>query len=123
MVYLGIEAHDTEKDALAAIKQILNVKLWSSNGHDHHFKELDKSVVDMQYEIAVVESCGLISQMEKETNKIQIHEVKPLEQALELFGFFVRELKKEYNEQRVQNGIFGKKMEIHLITDGPLTIM
>lgn len=50
-----------------------------------------------------------------------LHGAAKPEKAKELYEYIVQELKQEMG--KVETGIFGAKMEVHLINDGPVTIL
>ncbi|VDP65166.1 unnamed protein product [Schistosoma curassoni] len=40
----------------------------------------------------------------------------------EIYSQLINQLKKNYNEDKVKDGIFGAMMDVSLINDGPVTI-
>ena len=45
------------------------------------------------------------------------------EPALELYNKLLTKLKNDYDENKIQDGIFGAMMDVSLVNDGPVTIM
>jgi D-tyrosyl-tRNA(Tyr) deacylase len=47
----------------------------------------------------------------------------PVEEAKPLYELFVSRMRRNIGEERVQTGVFGAMMQVHIVNDGPVTII
>jgi len=114
-VLAGINRYDTEDDILWCAKKLLNIRLFEED--DKHWK---KNVKQENLEILAVSQFTLYAVLKG--NKPDFHCAMGGEQASTLFDLFVSELKKGYDQEKIQTGVFGAMMEVELVNDGPVTI-
>ena len=117
LVLLGVAAGDREADAEKLARKIARLRLFP--GDDGRF---DRSVLDIEGEILVVSQFTLIadSKHQKGTRPDFSKAARP-EIAEPLYGHFVSALRAEGIP--VQTGVFGAKMDVSLVNDGPVTIV
>lgn len=56
-------------------------------------------------------------------NKPDFHLAMNPDDAIKLYDQFVADLRKMYKPERIQTGKFGHYMNVHLIGDGPVTLV
>ena len=84
-------------------------------------KTWDSNVVDNGFDIMVVSQFTLYGVLKG--NKPDFHLALNPDEAVKLYNEFVDLLKKNYKEDRVKSGKFGEYMHVHLINDGPVTLI
>lgn len=115
VVFLGVGVGDSEKEIEPMVKKILNLRIFENEN-----EKFDKSILDIKGKILVVPQFTLFADCSK-GNRPYFGEAAKPEIAKPIFEKFVQELKK--SGLKVETGIFGAKMEVELINDGPVTII
>ncbi len=116
LVLLGITHSDTTKEIDYCIKKLLALRIFE----DLEGK-MNLSVSDIKGEILVVSQFTLYGNTQKGNRPSFIQAAKP-DIAIPLYEEFLKQLKKSTN-LKVQSGIFGADMKVHLVNDGPVTII
>jgi D-tyrosyl-tRNA(Tyr) deacylase len=116
LVLLGIEEADTEEDARWLVHKLHNLRIFSDSED-----KMNLSVEDIGGEVLIVSQFTLHAKTKKGFRPSFVHAAKP-EKAVPLYEFFIR-LFEEKMPGRIQTGRFGAMMQIHLINDGPVTII
>lgn len=112
---LGIDQEDTREDADWLVKKILNLRVFADED-----QRMNRSVVDIGGEILCISQFTLIADYKKGNRPSFIQAAKP-EKAIPLYEYFIELLKK--SELKIACGTFGADMKIHLVNDGPVTIV
>lgn len=115
-VLVGFTHTDTSKEIEYLVKKLLALRIFEDNEG-----KMNLSVTDIQGEILVVSQFTLYADTQKGNRPSFIHAAKP-EIAIPLYEQFLEKLRKS-TSLRIQNGIFGANMKVHLINDGPVTIV
>lgn len=116
VVLVGFTTNDNAKDIPQAIKKILNLRVFE-NEKGEHWKT---SVSDNDYELLIVSQFTLYSVLKG--NKPDFHKALEPTKAQELYDLFVETAMNKYKKERIQTGIFGAKMQVSLVNEGPVTI-
>lgn len=116
LVLLGIEDSDTAEDISWLAQKIMNLRIFS-DANDL----MNLSVTDVNGEILVVSQFTLFASTKKGNRPSFIRSAKP-DVAIPLYEAFVKTLQQAAN-QEIKTGIFGADMKVHLINDGPVTIL
>lgn len=110
ILFVGIEKDDSE-DALSWMaKKILSIKLYD---------KWTNSVKDKNFEVLVLSQFTVFAEfngLKPKFNKSEIHH-----KAEVMFFKFCGILKEMYSREKVVNGVFGKKLNIFYVNDGPFT--
>jgi D-tyrosyl-tRNA(Tyr) deacylase len=114
-VLLGVAAADGEEQATRLAGKI--ARLWIFPGGDGRF---DRSVLDVEGAVLVVSQFTLVADTAK-GNRPSFADAAPPEQAEQLYERFCAELRAL--GAPVETGVFGAKMEVELVNDGPVTIV
>lgn len=116
LLFLGIAQADTEKDMDFLIEKVLNLRIFESEG-----KYFDKSIVDVGGEILVVSQFTLYARTDK-GRRPDFFEAAKFAEAEKMYNLFVQKLRQKCL-LKVETGQFQAMMNVHLINDGPCTLM
>lgn len=115
MLLIGIDEQDEKADADWLIQKLLNLRIFGDeNG------KLNLSIRDISGEILCISQFTLIADYKKGNRPSFIKAARP-EKAIPLFDYFKEELTQ--SGLKTESGIFGADMKVHLVNDGPVTIL
>jgi D-tyrosyl-tRNA(Tyr) deacylase len=114
-VLLGVSREDGQEEAARLAGKIARLRVFENE--DGKF---DRSLLDVRGEALVVSQFTLIADARK-GNRPSFAGAAPPEQAEPLYERFSTEL--ETLGLRVARGVFGARMEVELVNDGPVTIV
>ncbi|CAH8839425.1 unnamed protein product [Trichobilharzia szidati] len=117
LVLIGLSRRDTETDIEYIVRKILNIRLFPSPDGTRRW---DKSVKDLNLEILCVSQFTLYSELKG--NKLDFHCAMDPKLSKDMYSQLVNQLRKNYVEDKVKDGVFGAMMDVSLINDGPVTI-
>ena len=115
MVLIGAGQHDDEKDAAYIAKKIGDLRIFSDEQG-----LMNLSVADVQGEVLAVSQFTLYGDCRKGRRPSFVHALEP-EKAEQLFDRVCSLLRER--GLRVSTGRFGADMQVHLINDGPVTLL
>ncbi len=115
LILLGVGKEDTEEDIRWLADKVSNLRIFEDDEG-----KMNKSVKDVGGKILVVSQFTLYGDCRK-GRRPSFTQAAPPEKGRFFYEKFIEDLKKEGIE--VESGIFGAKMEVHLINDGPVTIL
>ncbi|WP_010182056.1 D-aminoacyl-tRNA deacylase [Aquimarina agarilytica] len=115
LVLLGVEASDGQVDIEWLVKKISQLRIFPGNAGN-----IDKSIQDIDGEIAVISQFTLYASTKKGNRPSFMNSAKP-EIAKPIYESFVTQLSEKLGK-KVATGIFGADMKVSLINDGPVTI-
>lgn len=115
LVFLGIGREDTKKEAHALAEKVAHLRIFTDEAG-----KMNLSIADLHLEALVVSQFTLYAQVSG--RRPDFIQAAPPEQAEPLYREFIHYLEKKL-EHQVPEGRFGAKMEVHLINDGPVTIL
>jgi len=116
LVLLAVEAADTPDDI-----EWLSAKLVHLRVFDDESGVMNRSVTDIQADILVVSQFTLYASTRKGNRPSYSRSAGP-EIAVPLYEAFLKHLAQDLGKP-VQAGQFGADMAVHLINDGPVTII
>ena len=114
-VLLGVARGDGEEDAVQLAGKVARLRIFP--GDDGRF---DRSVLDVAGAVLVVSQFTLVADTAK-GNRPSFADAAPPEQAEALYRRFCEELR--VLGVPVETGVFGAKMDVELVNDGPVTIV
>ena len=114
---VGVERNDTLDDTKWCTNKICNIRLWNDEAKG---KPWQNSVKSSGYELLLVSQFTLHAVLKG--NKPDFSHSKRPEEAKKMFDEFVTLSKSLIPPEKVKTGIFGAKMDVSLVNDGPVTI-
>lgn len=115
LLFLGIEKGDTESDIEYLVKKVSGLRIFEDEN-----RKMNLSLQDINGEILVVSQFTLSADCRK-GNRPSFDKAEVSEKAKEMYIKFIRRLTEK--GLKVQTGEFAAFMEIHLINNGPVTIL
>jgi len=115
LLLLGVEKGDTEQDVEYISKKVSHLRIFEDT-----IQKMNLSVIDIKGEILVVSQFTLAANCRK-GNRPSFDRAEWPARAKELYIQFIDTLRQ--NGLRVKTGDFGTYMQVHLINDGPVTIL
>jgi D-tyrosyl-tRNA(Tyr) deacylase len=115
LVLVGVEANDNKEDVDYVAHKLINLRIFNDD-----FGKMNLSVIDVKGDILIVSQFTLHALTKKGNRPSFTLAAKP-EYALSLFDSLKVKLE-NLLEKKVQTGVFGADMKVHLINDGPVTI-
>lgn len=116
LVLLGVVNEDNQDDVDWLCKKILNLRIFSDNND-----VMNTSLLDADGNVIVVSQFTLHASTKKGNRPSYIKAAKP-DIAIPLYEIFVNTLQTQLGKA-VQKGVFGADMKVHLVNDGPVTII
>ena len=115
LILLGVAEGDTKEDAELLARKILACRIFSDEND-----KMNLSVRDVQGGVLVVSNFTLLANYAHGNRPDYMRAAKPNE-ANKLYEYFVDLIRLDGTE--VQTGEFGADMRVHLVGDGPVTIV
>ena len=115
LVFLGVGQSDSEKDCEYLAAKIAHLRIFS----DEHGL-MNRSVLDMGGEVLVVSQFTLWGDCAK-GRRPSFTRAAPPEKARRLYEHFTRLVRE--NGLEVATGVFQEMMAVHLVNDGPVTMI
>jgi D-tyrosyl-tRNA(Tyr) deacylase len=112
---IGVEKGDTEEEAQYLAQKITELRIFP----DQEGK-MNLSLLDIPGEVLAVSQFTLAASLKK-GRRPSFDSAEEPEKAENLFRFFVDMIKEK--GIRVETGVFGALMDVHLINDGPVTFI
>ncbi|MBQ8234661.1 MAG: D-tyrosyl-tRNA(Tyr) deacylase [Bacilli bacterium] len=114
LILVGFTHTDNESTIDYLINKLLKLRIF-----DDEFGIMNKSILDMNYDILSVSQFTLYANT-KEGNRPSYKESLNSNEASILYDLFNKKLSQYI---KVETGIFGSDMKVSLTNDGPVTIM
>ena len=115
LVLIGITHTDTTTDADYLINKLLNLRIFCDEND-----KMNLNINQVNGELLLVSQFTLYANTSHGNRPDFLEAAKPA-YAEELYEYIIKECKNR--NINVQTGIFGADMKVHLLNDGPVTIM
>lgn len=115
LLLAGFRENDTEEDLKWMTKKILNLRIFPDTTGN-----MNRSLSEIDGELLVISQFTLHANVRKGRRPSFVKAASP-EFAEMMYNQFVHDLKA--SGLKTESGIFGAKMQIELVNDGPVTIM
>jgi D-aminoacyl-tRNA deacylase len=116
LIFLAIRKDDDENEAFYLASKIFNLRVFEDEK-----SKFNLSLLDVSGEVLVISQFTLHGNCRK-GRRPSFDKAASGEHAEKLYHFFIKECEK-YKNIKVATGIFGAKMDVQLINDGPVTFM
>ena len=116
MVLCGITHTDTEKEADFLAKKLCNLRIFEDEN-----RKMNLSIKDIKGKILIISQFTLYADTASSGNRPSFISAAKPEIAEPIYEHFIDKCKDQGVE--VEHGIFGAKMKVSLINDGPVTII
>jgi D-tyrosyl-tRNA(Tyr) deacylase len=116
LILLSIEECDTEEDIRWLSAKLINLRIFNDSAGI-----MNESIVISGGEVLVVSQFTLHASTKKGNRPSYTRAARP-ETAIPLYEEFIAELSRNLG-RNVQTGKFGAMMQVHLVNDGPVTIL
>ncbi len=115
VILIGITQSDISKDIDYLVEKIINLRLFENEG-----KDFDQSIIETGKEILLISQFTLYASCNKGrrpdfTNAAKRDIAEPL------YNELVSKLRAK--NVKVETGVFGAMMQVHLVNEGPITII
>lgn len=124
LILLGIKNGDIEQDVIFVADKCSNLRIFSHR--DASAKDADDkmniSIKDIDGEVLIISQFTLYGETSKGNRPNFTNAAKP-DEAIPLYEKFVSRIKNNLGENKVKAGIFGAMMDIHLVNEGPVTVL
>jgi len=114
-VLLGVAAGDEVSDAARLAEKVARLRIFENDAG-----KFDLGLLDVGGEALVVSQFTLIADTSR-GNRPSFSDAAPPDRAEQLYDAFCRALSEL--GLRVETGIFGERMQLELVNDGPVTIV
>lgn len=115
MVLLGVAREDTQKEAEFLAEKIVNLRIFEDKN-----EKMNLSLLDTGGQMLVVSQFTLLGNCRKGRRPSYVDAAEP-EVANSLYEYFIQQVRAKGVE--VQSGRFRAMMEVHLINEGPVTLV
>ena len=116
VVLLGITHNDSIKESKYIINKVINLRIFGNELNEN----FEKSLLDTKNQILIISQFTLYAETKKGRRPSFIESAKS-DIAKKIYNDFIEEIKKE--NLKIQTGIFGAKMKVNIVNEGPVTIM
>ncbi|MCH7959940.1 MAG: D-tyrosyl-tRNA(Tyr) deacylase [Candidatus Hydrogenedentes bacterium] len=115
LILLGVETGDTAEDAAYMARKIGGLRIFNDDAGLFNL-----SLAEVNGEVLVISQFTLLGDCRKGRRPSFIHAAQP-EEAVPLYEAVIQHL----GDQgfRVESGTFGAHMDVHLVNDGPVTLL
>ena len=114
-VLLGVAAGDEVSDAARLAEKVARLRIFENDAD-----KFDLSLLDVGGEALVVSQFTLIADTSR-GNRPSFSDAAPPDRAEQLYDAFCRALSEL--GLRVETGVFGARMQLELVNDGPVTLV
>ncbi len=115
LIFLGVKRSDTEAQAEYLAQKVIQLRIFpDAEG------KMNLNVLDISGELLVVSQFTLYGETRK-GNRPSYSEAARPESAENLYGHFIKTCRQRV--EKVETGVFQAHMDVHLVNDGPVTLM
>ena len=117
LIFLGVAHADTEHDARYLARRCADLRIFEDGDG-----KMNLSLKNISGEALVISQFTLYADTRR-GNRPSFTDAAPPADAERLYESFIRFLREALGDERVKDGVFRAMMDIHLVNDGPVTIM
>jgi D-tyrosyl-tRNA(Tyr) deacylase len=115
LVFVGIARTDTQEDVDYLVDKLIGLRIFpDENG------KMNRNVEQAGGSVLVVSQFTLYGDCRR-GKRPSFDEAAPPDEAIALYSYFLREIRR--GPVPVESGVFQASMQVHLVNDGPVTIL
>jgi D-tyrosyl-tRNA(Tyr) deacylase len=115
VVFLGVAREDTAEDADYLLDKLLGLRIFpDENG------KMNRNIAETGGELLLISQFTLYGDCRR-GRRPSFDRAAPAEQAQSLYNYFVEGARR--GPVKVETGVFQASMQVHLVNDGPVTIL
>lgn len=115
LVFVGIARTDTHEDADYLVDKLIGLRVFpDENG------KMNRNVVEARGSVLVVSQFTLYGDCRR-GKRPSFDEAAPPDEAIALYSYFLEQIRR--GPVPVESGVFQASMQVHLVNDGPVTIL
>jgi D-aminoacyl-tRNA deacylase len=117
VILLGIRTGDTADAAISLAEKCAGLRVFEDPQ-----QKMNLSLSDVGGSVLIVSQFTLYADAQK-GNRPSFGEAARPEEAEPLYDLFVQRMRAQLGNERVHTGVFRAMMEVHIVNDGPVTIL
>jgi D-tyrosyl-tRNA(Tyr) deacylase len=115
LVFVGIARTDTHEDVDYLVDKLIGLRVFpDENG------KMNRNVVEARGSVLVVSQFTLYGDCRR-GKRPSFDEAAPPDEAIALYSYFLGQIRR--GPVPVESGVFQASMQVHLVNDGPVTIL
>lgn len=115
LVFVGIARTDTHEDVDYLVDKLIGLRVFpDENG------KMNRNVVEARGSVLVVSQFTLYGDCRR-GKRPSFDEAAPPDEAIALYSYFLEQIRR--GPVPVESGVFQASMQVHLVNDGPVTIL
>lgn len=116
LVLLGVEENDSNEDLEWLAKKILSMRIFGDDDG-----KMNLALEEAKGDLMIISQFTLYASTKKGNRPSFIKSARP-ELANVMYELFIQFMRSEYIGN-IETGVFGEDMKVHLVNDGPVTII
>jgi len=117
VILLGIKSDDNENDINFVADKCSGLRIFEDEN-----EKMNLSLKDINGEVLIISQFTLYGDAQKGNRPSFIEAARP-EIAISIYEKFIRRMRNNLGDDKIQTGIFGKIMQVKIINDGPVTLL
>jgi D-tyrosyl-tRNA(Tyr) deacylase len=117
VILLGIKHGDDAADAVFLADKCSALRVFEDTRG-----KMNLNLQDVGGGVLIVSQFTLYADAQK-GNRPGFSRAAPAQEAKPLYELFVSRMRRNIGEERVRTGVFGAMMQVHIVNDGPVTIV
>jgi D-tyrosyl-tRNA(Tyr) deacylase len=115
LVFVGIARTDTHEDADYLVDKLIGLRVFPDESG-----KMNRNVAEARGSVLVVYQFTLYGDCRR-GKRPSFDEAAPPDEAIALYGYFLEQIRR--GPVPVESGVFQASMQVHLVNDGPVTIL
>lgn len=115
LVFVGIARTDTHEDADYLVDKLIGLRVFPDESG-----KMNRNVVEARGSVLVVSQFTLYGDCRR-GKRPSFDEAAPPDEAIALYSYFLEQIRR--GPVPVESGVFQASMQVHLVNDGPVTIL
>ncbi len=117
MILIGVRRGDVEASATYLADKCSSMRIFEDEDAN-----MNRSLSEVDGSVLVISQFTLYADSRK-GNRPNLMDAAPPVEAIPLYESFVRRMKVNLGGQKVLTGVFGAMMDVHIVNQGPVTIL